>query len=72
MGISLLAGTKRTNTLRVVNNHIIGLYACRFIPLRNTAKGVQEETIAELHDVSLVHASHFLDVNVSKDSTGNV
>ena len=46
--------------IRVVNNHVIVLNASALVLLCDLAEGVEEETIAKLHDVGLVDARDFL------------
>lgn len=46
--------------VRVVDNHVVELDAHGLVVLGDAAEGVEEETITELHDVGLVHASNFL------------
>lgn len=46
--------------IRVVNNHVVVLDSGALVLLSNTAESIQEEAIAELHDVGLVHARDFL------------
>ena len=46
--------------IRVVYNHIIEFDARRPVIFRNLSEGIQEQSIAELHDVGFVHTCHFL------------
>ena len=46
--------------VRVVNDHVVVLYASGLVLFCDATEGVQEETITKLHDVGLVDASNFL------------
>jgi len=71
-GMCSLGKYKKNKSSRVVNDHIIGFDACRFVTLGNTTESVQEETVAELHDVSLVYTGHFLKMIVNKAPVSDV
>lgn len=46
--------------IRVVYNHIIEFDARRPVIFRDPSESIQEQAIAELHDVGFVHTCHFL------------
>ena len=46
--------------IRVVNNHVVVLNSSTLVFLCDLAEGIEEKTIAKLHDVRLVNARDFL------------
>jgi hypothetical protein len=53
---------------RVVDDHVVRGDARRLVLLRNAAERVQEEAVAELHDVRLVNARHLLAVVLEREA----
>lgn len=45
---------------RIVDNHVVSGDARRLVLLRDLTEGVEEQAIAELHDIRLVDAGNFL------------
>ena len=51
---------------RVVHDHVVCLDTIGLVLLRDATEGVEEKTVAELHDVGLVHTSNFLQLGVNR------
>ena len=47
--------------IRIVYNHIIEFDTGRSVFFRNLSESIQEQAIAEFHDVGFVHTCHFLE-----------
>lgn len=47
----------------VIDNHVVELDTHGLVVLGDAAESVEEETITKLHDVGLVHASNFLQMD---------
>ena len=52
--------SQQSGIVRVINDHVVELDSSGLVLFRDTAEGVQEQTITKLHDVGLVYASDFL------------
>lgn len=50
--------------IRVIDDHVVKCDSGRTVVFRDSAEGVEEETIAKFHDVSLVYTCHFLHINM--------
>ena len=46
--------------VRIIDNHVIVINAGTLVLLCDLAEGVEEETVAQLHDIGLVNARDFL------------
>lgn len=60
------------NHRRVVDDHVVELDTMGLVLFCDPAEGVQEQPIAKLHDVCLVHTCDFLKLQVSEESNAQM